>query len=226
MTGLGLEPRYPCPVCLGATMKKVRLTERERDLVLDYCPRCGGMWFELGEVQLLRKHSQDSLWSRVERRTQDFRVPCHSCQAIIDRNAPECDVCGWKNLLQCPSCDRPLALMVHDGLRLDVCNECRGVWFDHIELSAIWNASLKPTQAIRRKETVSSSEVGLGVAEVLVYSPGLLFYGAQGAGMVIQGAASTLGNAPEAIGTAVEVVGDAAGGVFEAIAEIIGGIFS
>jgi Zn-finger nucleic acid-binding protein len=227
VTRRDLEPRYPCPVCLGATMKKVHIADRSRDVMLDYCPRCGGMWFELGEVQSLRAHPAQSLWSRVERRTEHFRMPCHNCQAIIDRNAAECSACGWKNVLQCPSCDRPMQAETHDGLRLDVCRKCRGVWFDHIELEAIWAISLTPKRApAGGRNQLGATDVGWGVAEVLVYSPDLLFYGAHASGMLIEGASGALSNAPELLGSAAGAVGDAAGGVFEAIVEIISGIFN
>jgi Zn-finger nucleic acid-binding protein len=206
-------------------MKKVHVTDSSKDVTLDYCPRCGGMWFELGEVQLLRAHGEKSLWSRIERRADQFRMPCHNCQAIIDRNAGECEACGWKNVLKCPACESSLTPETHEGLRLDVCHKCRGVWFDHIELEAIWRLALSPRRAGRDARHIGP-DVGWGVAEVLVYSPDLLFFGAHASGMVIEGAASALSHAPEAVGTAVDAVGDAAGGVFEAILEMIGGIFS
>ena len=225
MTPRNLEPRYPCPVCLGATMKKVHIADRSKDLTLDYCPRCGGMWFELGEVQRLRSHPAKSLWSQIERKEAPHRMPCHNCQAILDRNAAQCEACGWKNVLECPSCARPLQPETHEGLRLDVCRQCRGVWFDHIELEAIWKLSLRP----RRSQFASrpgAADVGWGVADVLVFSPDLFFYGAHASGMLIEGAAGAITHAPEMVGGAAEAVGDAAGGVFDAIVGIIEGIFS
>jgi Zn-finger nucleic acid-binding protein len=226
MTRRTLEARYPCPVCLGATMKKVRLVDKSGALVLDYCGRCGGMWFELGEVQRLRKHAPDALWSSIERRAEAHRMQCHDCQAVIDRNCAECPACGWKNLLRCPACDRVMQPQLHEGLRLDVCQKCRGVWFDHVELEAIWRAALEPRSASVAGRGGRAADIGASVGEVLFWSPDLLFYGAHASGVVIEGAASALSNAPQALGGAAEAVGDAAGSVFEAIVEIIGGIFS
>ena len=50
------ETRWPCPVCLGVKMEKTVVGKGEGgpdSLTLDHCARCGGMWFELGEVQRL-----------------------------------------------------------------------------------------------------------------------------------------------------------------------------
>ncbi|MGH7678487.1 MAG: zf-TFIIB domain-containing protein [Gemmatimonadaceae bacterium] len=223
MTPRNLEPRYPCPVCLGTMMKKVHIADKSKDVTLDYCPRCGGMWFEFGEVQQLRSHPAKSLWSRIERRDAPHQMPCHNCQAIMDRNAAECPACAWKNVLQCPSCDRPLQPETHEGLRLDVCRKCKGVWFDHIELEAIWALSLQPK---RSQMATRRGDVGWGVGEVLLYSPDLLFYGAYASGMALEGAATALSHAPGMVGGAAEAVGEAAGGVFEAIVGIIEGIFN
>lgn len=206
-------------------MKKVRISDRDTHLVLDYCARCGGIWFELGEVQQLRHHGHHALWSRIDRRADAFRMSCHECHSIIDRNCERCPTCGWSNVLQCPSCDRPLTREVHEGMCLDVCRECRGVWFDHAELSEIWKASLAPRP--RRTPGSSHASASAWVAtDVLLYSPDLLFLSAHGAGMVVEGVGTALANAPQAIGGVADAAGDAAAGVFEFIAEIIGGIFS
>ena len=44
-----LEARYPCPVCLGVAMTKTPIG-RDGALVLDHCARCGGVWFDAGEL--------------------------------------------------------------------------------------------------------------------------------------------------------------------------------
>ncbi len=225
---LAIEPRYPCPVCLGATMKKVRLKRSGRSLLLDYCPRCGGVWFELGEVQSLRTHAQDSFWSSVAPRADQFRMPCHSCQAMIDRNADKCPACGWSNRIDCPTCGRKLAPQVHEGLRLDVCNNCKGVWFDHIELDAIWKSALNANVARATKSSRGAVAAGVG-GEVLVntlfFAPDVLFVGAHAAGMVLETGAGALMHAPEVVGGAAEAIGGAAASVFESVLEIISGIF-
>ena len=219
------ETRLPCPVCLGVMLEKTRLVRGATTLVLDSCRRCGGIWFEAGEVRALRGHAADDLWHHFERRAQPHRGPCHGCQAIIDRNADRCEACGAENRINCPQCDEPLRVDTHEGLRLDICTRCHGVWFDHVELDALWRINLEARRPHR--EMLSGGEVaGLFALDALTYSPDLLFVGARAAGMAVEGATHAVGSAPELAVGAVEVVGDAASGVFEAIVEIISGIFS
>jgi Zn-finger nucleic acid-binding protein len=222
----GLAPRLPCPVCLGLQMEKARIDGASHGtLVLDHCPRCGGIWFERGEVARLAAHHPDALWSRISRREEAFRPPCHECHAPMDRSAECCPACGWDNRLLCPECQRPMERRVREGLTLDVCTRCRGVWFDHAELSALWSASL--SEALERRAT-SGKALAVGgdvLMDALIWTPDLVVYGAYAAGHVASAAAQGLAHAPGAVVGAAEVVGDAASGLFESIVEIISSIF-
>ena len=220
-----LETRYPCPVCLGVAMTKTPVG-RDGTLVLDHCARCGGVWFDAGELQRLRSRRADLLWKAIARREEAFRMACHSCHAFMDRNAPECQACGWKNVLDCPVCAQPMQSATQHGVKLDACRSCKGVWFDHEELMSIWRLEL--ASSLRRHE-VAAPGVGqtgaLVVLEALTYSPWLALEGVHAAGHVIDASASALAHAPEAVGGVVEVAGEAASGVFAAIVEIISGLF-
>ena len=157
------------------------------------------------------------------------RLPCDACGTPMEPEHAHyrCPSCGWRNVINCPSCDRPLHPETHDGLRLDVCRSCRGVWFDHVELAEIWRLTLNASQhrSVRGKSSVAG-DVGFGAAEALAYSPHLFIYGAQTAGMGIEAGAHALSNAPEVVVAAIEGAGDAAEGIFHAVMEIIEGIFS
>lgn len=223
-----LEARLPCPVCLGTRLEKTRLTSDTSVLVLDACRRCGGIWFEVGEVQRLRRLKPEQLWDKVAPRKTKFRAPCHNCYALMDRNADVCPSCEWRNVIHCPSCDRPMKPEVHDGLRLDVCARCKGVWFDHVELAEIWRLSV---QASRQRlatanEPGVAGDVAIGAAYALSYSPELFIYGARSAGLGIEAGASALSHAPDAAAAVFEGAGEAAGGIFDAVMSIIDGIFS
>jgi hypothetical protein len=108
-------------------------------------------------------------------------------------------------------------------VRLDICKSCRGVWFDHAELAAIWKLSIEagPTRRGSTGLATSADVPGLLVVDALIFMPDVLFLGARAAGYALSGAAEAVTSSGVADGVA-----DAAGGVFEAILEIIGGIFS
>jgi Zn-finger nucleic acid-binding protein len=226
-----LEPRYPCPVCLGVSLEKARVGPHQ-ELVLDACRRCGGIWFELGEVQRLKRHRPSALWERVREQREPFRMQCHNCHAPMDRDAASCPTCAWSNAIDCPVCQRAMEAQVHEGLRLDICRHCHGVWFDHAELARIWNLTLGEARRARIASGLGAShrsgaaeDAGAVLLYSLAYSPDVVLYGAHAAGYVVSASAQALANAPEAAAGLMGAAGEAAGGVFEAILEIISGLF-
>jgi Zn-finger nucleic acid-binding protein len=226
-----LEPRYPCPVCLGVPLEKLSIAEAS-GLVLDYCRRCGGIWFDENEVGALRAAKRGALGQRVRLTDAAWRMRCHYCQAVMDRNVNQCPACHHLNRLRCPKCDRELRTVQRGALKLDACRRCRGVWFDNVELAGIWNSSVlvpgRPT------------DVGYGAADVVVdnfllhamLAPDLTAGAAAGAieaGGVLATAAP-VADAAVGIGDmaegAVEGVAEGAESVFEAIAGVIGDLLS
>ena len=228
-----IAPRLPCPVCLGTTMDKVRVGKQK--LEVDHCRRCGGLWLEHGEVQGLRSVAKGELWAQIDARAAAAPARCHDCHAPIDRGAESCPSCGWKNRLACPACDKPMQVENHGSLRLDICRSCKGVWFDHHELGAIWGASFD--SALQRRNLPASGYGAGDVAgDVLLHpvfiAPDLLFFGAHAAGAAVSASAQVLANlpgalanTPEAAAGAVEAVAEASGSIFEVVVEIISGIF-
>jgi Zn-finger nucleic acid-binding protein len=230
-----IEPRYSCPVCLGVRLEKARVGARG-ELVLDTCRRCGGIWFELGEVQHLKRLRPQMLWDRVGLRDEPCRMQCHRCHAPMDRNVAACPACDWGNTIECPVCERAMEAQTHEGLRLDACRNCKGVWFDHVELAAIWSQALERVTR-RGAPRTSPVKTTAGRADVLddgtvtlmyalAYSPDLVLYGARAAGYTVSASAEALANAPEVAAGLVGTAGEAAAGVFETILEIINGLFS
>ncbi|MBL8959239.1 MAG: zf-TFIIB domain-containing protein [Gemmatimonadetes bacterium] len=222
-----LEARFPCPVCLGVQMEKVQLNGRGGALVLDHCPRCGGVWFERGEVQQLTRHLPAQLWRLIPPRQTAPKPPCHGCHTPLDRDAPRCEVCGRKNELACPVCDQTLARRQHGRLTLDVCASCRGVWFDHAELRSVWSLSAELSVS---RGSMAGAVAGDVLLHTLFWAPDAVVYTA-GAAMHglgnLAGAAANIspeGAAEAALGAA-EAVGGAAEGVFATIMEIIGSLF-
>lgn len=218
------ETRWPCPVCLGVKMEKTTLGtggEGSGPLTLDHCARCGGVWFELGEVQRLSFERPESLWSRIAARDEPHRAQCHSCRTLLDRDLPICGACGARTRLHCPACDTGMLQVRQDALTLDVCKRCKGVWFDHHELDEIWKLERNRFLAKRGGGELARRKDDRGtdvLFETLFWTPDLVFLGAHAAGHGVAAAA-------EAAPAAVEAVGEAAGGVFETIVEIVAGVF-
>jgi Zn-finger nucleic acid-binding protein len=235
--------RIPCPVCLGVAMSKIR-PEGNVELWLDHCPRCGGIWFDEGEVEMLRAAHPRSLATKVRISEAASRMQCHSCHASMARNLSKCTACGWKNVLDCPRCEKPLEPIQRNGLKIDVCKSCHGAWFDNSELAEIWNRSV--TASANRQGILEPAErdyAGGFILETLFWSS--MFHGhshgasvatdvaGAGASGIAEGVAGAgigevaggvVGGIGDVAGSVVDSVGDAAGGFFDSVADIFGSI--
>ena len=220
-----LATRYPCPVCLGVVMETLRIGG-EQPLEIDHCGRCGGAWFDAGEVERLRTFPSAALWSRIARRDAEAVTSCHACHAPLSRGLDECPACGWKNRLDCPVCDRPMERREVSGVTVDACRRCHGMWLDHHELDVVWTAALIAT-APAAGERARSVAAGAGEAalEMMWYAPGLTTHAAIGAAHAASHLPDVIAAAPEAAVHLAGAAGEAAGGIFEAIASIIAAIF-
>ena len=204
------ESRWPCPVCVGVLMEKKHVAGPGSGLTIDFCPRCGGIWFDRGEVSEIARQDHSVLHGLVLDPSNRINPPCHSCRTPLDRNAEKCAVCGWRNVLRCPVCDRDMERRPVHGVTLDLCRRCQGVWFDNAELTAIWRMNTLALAAKRMPRGYENGEYLF--VDALFWTPDLVVHG----GMAMA----------EGIGGAAEVAGEAAEGIFSAIAELIGGLFS
>ena len=216
-----IETRVSCPVCLGVQMVKEFPSHRP-NLTLDLCRRCGGIWFQPGEFEVLRSGSSFDLAKSFEGGLHTGR--CHACLASIKRDAESCAACGAANKIDCPDCLRPMRRITHDGLTLDVCTKCRGVWFDRHEIAAIWTVAVAAIVGARAANSERGFDIGSDSAttalEALSYSPDV-------GGVIVEGTLRAAGTALEGISAAPEAAGlvlEAAGSVFEALASMVGAI--
>jgi Zn-finger nucleic acid-binding protein len=196
-------------------MEKAAIGDGTARLTLDCCPRCGGLWFDRGEVGRLAQRKPTVIAEIAPRKLDRIRPPCAGCHTPLDRDAAKCAVCGRPNVLDCPVCDQAMERREHAGLVLDLCRRCHGVWFDNAELSAIWRMNLAAAIARRGRGSSALAAGGDVLLEAMFWSPDLVLYG----GMAATEAVSHLA------GPAAEVAGDAAEGVFSFIMEIISGLF-
>lgn len=216
-----IESRMPCPVCVGVHMVKESVPHRE-NLTLDLCRRCGGIWFEQGELHRLRSGTPFDLNGSPHRGPHTGR--CHACLASVRRDDVSCAACGTPNRIDCPHCCRKARRITHNGLTLDVCTTCRGVWFDRHEIAAIWSVALAAVvdgqTAIPGRLSAAGSDIAGAAVEALVYSPDLGVVIVEGSVRAAGSALDGLSAAPEAAGVVVEV----AGVVFETLASMVGAI--
>lgn len=225
-----LATRLPCPVCLGVMMERVGIGPEKR-LMVDVCRRCGGAWLEHGTVQPLRAETAESLSAELVGPTPTHPGKCHSCHAPLDRDARQCSACGRANLIDCPRCDRAMRVVTDRGLRLDVCKECKGAWFDRHELASIWSPRFDAALARREMSRGDASMMGVGVVDELLFhsiffGPDLVSLSAHGIDAVATGLPEAIAATPEIAAGAFEAIGEAAGSVFEAVVDIVGDLFS
>lgn len=107
-----------CPVCAKDT-----LIVEFNNIELDYCPKCGGVWFDSGELELLLETT--GLGS-TERFLEDAA------------RLPEANVSEKKH--RCPVCLRKMSKIYIDDKKeivTDICRGGHGVWFDGGEVAAL-----------------------------------------------------------------------------------------
>ncbi len=221
------ERSLDCPVCKETALGTLRPSP-DVELDLDYCSRCGGVWFDAGEVLQLRRCHPQALVRRITVPHQLLRVECPKCGDSLSRNVERCGRCGWRNVIRCPECKSALERVETPQFTVDVCRSCRGTWFDNIELSQIWNLRLDAWEReVKRVRASSGPPDALSFAEILLYTPdGAIYLLGEAASATGDLAVHAVSVVPEAAAAAVEATGELAGGVFEAIAEIIAGLFS
>ncbi|RME30225.1 MAG: rhomboid family intramembrane serine protease, partial [Deltaproteobacteria bacterium] len=123
-----LSDRLRCPVD-GAPMYRRRFGEIE----LDGCPRCGGIWFDGGELDQVVEAA--------------FRAPEQVAQ--LDRKAgAQVQEHGFSRTLSCPRCGVQMSPGRYAGgiasVELDRCSNCGGAWADGGEVSALVEELCRP----------------------------------------------------------------------------------
>lgn len=225
-----LENVYSCPVCLGIPLKKMHFASEAPHLVLDFCERCGGMWFDKNEVEQLRHCHPHGLPEHIPLNEDDFLMNCHQCHQPMKREENHCSFCHWKNRLDCPICEEEMSQIKHQGLTLDVCKTCKGVWFDNVELAHIWNEAYVPQSKSNHPVTYEHgfTDMLLAAGDIMVHNPFLAAEVIEATPYLVEGVVEGVSALPEVAGSLFEGaadIGEAAGSIFEVIAEILGGIF-
>ncbi|MFO7957830.1 MAG: zf-TFIIB domain-containing protein [Candidatus Brocadiia bacterium] len=110
-----------CPVC------DVPMFVLEFEMVeIDYCPDCGGVWLDSGELELIGERAgalRDEFLKALERGEGKTGV-----------GPPR----------RCPICAKKMARLETSGeagVTLDVCGHRHGIWFDRGELRGVVEAA-------------------------------------------------------------------------------------
>jgi Zn-finger nucleic acid-binding protein len=94
-----------------------------RDLELDYCSNCKGVWFDSGELELL-------LTSQGLEESKSFFDGILNSQETASREKKR----------NCPVCDHKMkktAIGEQPTILLDVCRDKHGLWFDGGEVTQL-----------------------------------------------------------------------------------------
>ena len=101
-------------------------------IALDYCPKCRGVWFDCGELELI-----------LERACLDSTGLClpdllHRPEAKTAEKPRRCPICRDKM--------RKSYLGTAPQVLIDICRKGDGLWFDGSELRLLMNQlKIKPT---------------------------------------------------------------------------------
>ncbi|MBI2851843.1 MAG: zf-TFIIB domain-containing protein [Chloroflexi bacterium] len=107
-----------CPVCNSLLV----VVEYHR-IELDFCPRCQGVWFDSGEVELLLKSTGRE-----------------DAPRFLDDLLTGKDAARAEGKRKCPICHRAMrktACSQQPGILIDACRNKDGLWFDGGEIDQL-----------------------------------------------------------------------------------------
>jgi Zn-finger nucleic acid-binding protein len=107
-----------CPVC-----KRDMVVVEYRNIELDYCNNCKGVWFDSGELELLLK-------------SQGLGEPNTFFAGIL---SPQ-EAAASEKKRKCPICGRNMNKTAIGGqpeILIDVCRDKHGLWFDGGEVAQL-----------------------------------------------------------------------------------------
>jgi len=120
------KPSCTCPECQGQ-MKELKYVP-DKELFVDYCENCGGVWLDGGEVDDAQEiaGAQEQTKVRLLRAIWEMRVAVRG-----------------EDLLVCPKCKKPTVtgFTSGEGVTVDMCDKCNGTWFEKGEIASYFELS-------------------------------------------------------------------------------------
>jgi hypothetical protein len=116
-----------CPRCQALLSEVTRA-----GVVADTCGTCRGMWLDKGELREMVARVDGS--RRAGSHGAQYAGTNAGLTTQMKRRPPQT---GEAGCLRCPRCGDLLRATQRDGVRVDVCRRCRGVWLDDGEFERI-----------------------------------------------------------------------------------------
>lgn len=112
---------------------------------LRYCTRCYGFWARKDAVS---RGVGDPRSSHPALEASPAPGRCRLCFGRLDRGGA-CRECGAPApILACPACAMPMARIEQQGVTIDRCDPCSGVWFDMGEIARVYRLPPVPSPAL------------------------------------------------------------------------------
>lgn len=121
--------RRACPICTEQVLTPLRA----RDVEVDLCPHCQGLWFDRGELELFPDRPSVREFLHAARQAPSR---CKRMGHLVPRAEHACATCRSAPVA-CPACWGRLSLVVTSTCTIDVCLSCEGVWLDRGELELL-----------------------------------------------------------------------------------------
>ena len=107
-----------CPVC-----KSDMIVVEHKNIELDYCTECQGVWFDSGELELLLESMN------IESTGMFLSDILNSAEARSSEKKRKCPICGRKM--------KKTIIGKEPEILIDVCQQGDGLWFDGGELGQL-----------------------------------------------------------------------------------------
>ncbi|MBF5040909.1 MULTISPECIES: zf-TFIIB domain-containing protein [Myxococcaceae] len=125
-----------CPICSEQPLVPLAA----RDVEVDSCPRCQGLWFDRGELELFPDRPSVRQFLAAARQAASR---CRRLGHLVPRAEVACATCHSAPVA-CPACGGRLSLVVTATCTVDVCVPCEGVWLDRGELELLERVPARP----------------------------------------------------------------------------------
>ncbi|MEO8541796.1 MAG: zf-TFIIB domain-containing protein [bacterium] len=126
-----------CPYCdAHPALTELHRFEAQTATPLLYCNTCYGFWATDDALTAGPSESED------ENPALTASLGPRRCRSCFGHLKPDnsCAKCGKTlALLDCPQCAKPMQRIEREGIQLDQCGPCMGVWFDTGEIAAVYH---------------------------------------------------------------------------------------